>query len=615
MRVRRRSPVRNHDDRSRPTPVARPVGAPSDEWGLGPAPSTRRTPVARPVGAPASRGDAVLTVYSAHGSPGASTTAIYLAAQWASTGTEVLLIEADPGGGSLSHHLGIQFTPGSASFVASGLPVDGANLIDHSQDVLFNNLHIMPATSSPAGARQIVRWWDERAGDLRDIAETEMAVIIDGGRITADSAAAELTDHAAGVVVVARGDNSPTTLEHLGAVLSAEACGPDVERCVMTVGDSPLSAEEWAEKCDITFVGAIAAFAEATGDLSAFLNRKKRKSKKWRVSLEEVAEQLLRYAKPPASGSARSRRSATAGGETAAGAEAESPPPAPPGEAAPAAPVAAPEHGAPPGVHDEAPVAAGYPGDPPQPDPYYGAPSAGYGQAPPPAGDAHHPAASPYAAAPPPPPGYPHYPPEGYGYFEPPPPPPEPVYHEAYGEAPPPFSEPPLPTYQPPPPVAQPPEPPGAYQEPPRAYQEPPGTYQQPPPPQQPYGQPPEPLHDDRSQPPPPQQPPYPSAHQPLYGSPESAPAPPPQPQPPQPVHREPAQPPQPAASAPPSATGARPPGASSPPPLESPPPAPGAGEPPTPEVAASGSFRDWAARLYGQAAQGTSSGGYGGAS
>ena len=199
----------------------------------------------------------MLTVYSAHGSPGASTTAMYLAAQWASTGTEVLLIEADSGGGSLSHHLGIQFTPGSASFVAAGLTVSGGNLIDHSQDVLFNNLHVMPSTSSPTGAREIVRWWDERAGELCAISETEMAVIVDAGRITADSVAADLTAHAAGAVVVARGDSSPTGLEHIAAMLSAEACGAGVERFVVTVGDSPLSAEEWREKCDITLAGSI----------------------------------------------------------------------------------------------------------------------------------------------------------------------------------------------------------------------------------------------------------------------------------------------------------------------------------------------------------------------
>ena len=136
---------------------------------------------------------AVLTVYSTQGSPGASTTAMHLAAHWASEGREILLIEADPAGGSLSHNLGIQFTPGSASFVASGLPVQSNHLIDHAQDVLFENLHVMPAPASPTGARGIFDTFADFSEELRTISENEMAVIIDGGRMTADTAASALT--------------------------------------------------------------------------------------------------------------------------------------------------------------------------------------------------------------------------------------------------------------------------------------------------------------------------------------------------------------------------------------------------------------------------------------
>ena len=224
---------------------------------------------------------------------------MYLAAHWASTGREVLLIEADPAGGSLSHHLGIQFTPGSASFVASGLPILSGNLVDHSRTCCFENLHVMPATSSPTGARGIVEWFAARAGDLRTISENGIAVIIDAGRITSDAAIAELTANAAGVVVVARGDSSPSSLEHLGELMAAGAVEGVPERGVVTIGDSPWSAGEWDENCGLTFCGAIKVSAEMTGDLTAFLSRNKRKSKKWRVSLEEVAERVFPYAQPP----------------------------------------------------------------------------------------------------------------------------------------------------------------------------------------------------------------------------------------------------------------------------------------------------------------------------
>lgn len=389
----------------------------------------------------------MLVVYSAHGSPGASTTAMYLAAQWASTGTEVLLLEADPAGGSLSHHLGIQFTPGLASFVASGLEVRGGNLIDHSQDVLFNNLHVMPATSSPTGARQIVKWLDARAEEFRTVAETELAVIIDGGRVTTDSATAALTASASGVVVVARGDSSPTSLEHIGGLLSAEACGDGVERCVVTVGDSPMSSEEWRERCGITFCGAIKDFGDVTGDLAAFLNRNRRKSRRWRVSLEEVAESLLPYAKPPAAGPVRARRS-----EAATESPSQVGPPAtPPHVSAEPAPVVAAEPAGPArrdfedrgayhehperNEYGEMPAAAGY-ADRPRPEfePYYGSAGGEYGEGPPP---------QPYSPSVyPPPPAYHRHPPEWQPeYLEPRPAPAE----SGYDDRPPPLYEPPRP--------------------------------------------------------------------------------------------------------------------------------------------------------------------------
>ena len=102
----------------------------------------------------------MLTVYSTQGSPGASTTAMHLAAHWASEGREVLLIEADPAGGSLSHNLGIQFTPGSASFVASGLPILSNHLIDHAQDVLFEVADMSTDLSAylARGKRKSKKW-------------------------------------------------------------------------------------------------------------------------------------------------------------------------------------------------------------------------------------------------------------------------------------------------------------------------------------------------------------------------------------------------------------------------------------------------------------------------
>ena len=253
----------------------------------------------------------MLTVYSTQGSPGASTTAMHLAANWATAGREVLLIEADPAGGSLSHNLGIQFTPGSASFVASGLPILSNHLIDHAQDVLFENLHVMPAPASPTGARGIFDTFAEFSEDLRTISENEMAVIIDGGRMTADTAASALTTGATGVVVVCRNNSQLPSLEHLREALAASPGGDGPQAFAVTVGKSPMDPEEWQDKYGLTFSGSIEIVADMATDLSAYLARSKRKSKKWRASLEQVGENLYPLAQPPVSDRPRRTRPAT----------------------------------------------------------------------------------------------------------------------------------------------------------------------------------------------------------------------------------------------------------------------------------------------------------------
>jgi len=260
------------------------------------------------------------------GSPGGSTTALLLAIQWAAIGREVLLIEADPAGGSLSHSLGIQFTPGSASFVASGLPVMGNHLVDHSQDVLFDNLHVMPAPSSPAGARGIVSAFYEHAGDLRAVADSEMAVVVDGGRIDANTVKSPLTTSSAGVLVVFRNDVRLGSVDFLDTAGASDNGydGPDV--LALTIGKSNLKEQEWQERQPgLSLVGSL-DLLEDTPDLSSFvLSRGKRKSKRWRSSLTKVGDKLYPYAKPSGSSTERRRSPAREIEPSIAGVAAQAP--------------------------------------------------------------------------------------------------------------------------------------------------------------------------------------------------------------------------------------------------------------------------------------------------
>lgn len=304
----------------------------------------------------------MLTVYSTYGSPGASTTAIYLAAQWASSGRQVLLIETDAAAGSLSQKLGIQFTPGTASFMAAGKPVTAASLVEHAQDVLFNDFHVMPTPSSPSGARTVAEKFARFGEELRDISDSEMGIIVDGGRLTPEARTSELTTCAAAVLVVTRDNAQVPSLEHLQGALVAEASEPGPLGLVTTIGPSPLSDDEWHSNHGLTFVGSVDLSSERGTDLSMFMARGKRKSRKLRGSLEKLADRLYEFAHPASAAAPRARLAAsrpaideTADGESPAepdrsvsGADADDPalnaPPPQADAAMPTAPAAAVEH-------------------------------------------------------------------------------------------------------------------------------------------------------------------------------------------------------------------------------------------------------------------------------
>ena len=249
----------------------------------------------------------MLTVYSTQGSPGASTLAVYLAAQWASSDREVALIEADPTAGSLSQKLGIQFTPGTASFVAAGKPVTAANLIEHTQDVLFNNFHAMPTPSGPSGARTVAEKFSRLGEELRDISDRELAIIVDGGRLTAQTRTSELTTSAAAVLVVSSGEVHLPSLEHMAGALVDDPTQPGPLGLVATVGPSPLTAAEWGRNHGLTMVGSVDLDPEHGTDLTMFMPRSKRKSRKLRGSVEKLADALYGFACPASTGSPRAR--------------------------------------------------------------------------------------------------------------------------------------------------------------------------------------------------------------------------------------------------------------------------------------------------------------------
>ena len=249
----------------------------------------------------------MLTVYSTNGSPGASTVAIYLAAQWASDDRQVLLVEADPAGGSLSQKLGMQYTPGTASFIAADKPATTDNLIEHAQDVLFSGLHLMPAPPSPAGASSIAEALYDLGDELRDVSESGTAVIIDAGRLNGAARTSQLATCASAVLVVSREGSQISSLEHLGGVLVNDAGLAGPLGMALCVGSSSLSKDEWKEHFGLNYVGGLELTLSATTDLSVFMAKGKRKARKLLSGLSKAGDALWEFACPAAAQERRPR--------------------------------------------------------------------------------------------------------------------------------------------------------------------------------------------------------------------------------------------------------------------------------------------------------------------
>ena len=250
----------------------------------------------------------MLTVCSSQGSPGATTLAVYCAAHWASQGREVLLIEADGSAGSIAHKLGLQVAPGTASFLGSDLPATATNLIEHAQDVVFNGLHIMPAPTVSAGAASAERRFSAVAEDLRDVSESEMAVVVDAGRLSGHMRDSGLVAAAAGVLVVSQGEETLAGLEHLGDKLVPDPSQPGTLGLAVTIGPSALSASDWEERFGLTHVGAITARFGLVPDLSMMVSRPSRKQRKLRSEIDLIASGLYDYAYPGGAEMPRARR-------------------------------------------------------------------------------------------------------------------------------------------------------------------------------------------------------------------------------------------------------------------------------------------------------------------
>ncbi|MCH7586183.1 MAG: chromosome partitioning protein [Acidobacteria bacterium] len=190
---------------------------------------------------------------SAHGSPGATTTALAFAATWPEH-RRCLLIEADPFGGVIGPRYRLGDTPGLSSLAA----VARGGL---DEETVWRNVQQLPGgvpvLVGPASAEEAHAVLADVAGVLTGwcTTQTDVDVIVDCGRIGPTSPTIELLVKADAVLVLARPrlDQIRPAAHRLSAL---KASG--VEASLLLVGDKPYGPDEVAVTLNVDVGGVIA---------------------------------------------------------------------------------------------------------------------------------------------------------------------------------------------------------------------------------------------------------------------------------------------------------------------------------------------------------------------
>ena len=195
----------------------------------------------------------LVCVGSAHGSPGATTTALAIAATWPEQ-RRCLLVEADPFGGVIAARYGLGDGPGLSSLAAvARRGLDDDVVWQHAQQ-LPGGIPILvgPPTAEEAHAvlgdlAQVLAGWA--------VAHPEVDVIFDCGRIAPGSAMLGAMTEANTVLVVTR-----PSIDQLrpAAARSTALTSAGVRSGLLLVGDHPYGPDEVAVTLGVDIAGVIA---------------------------------------------------------------------------------------------------------------------------------------------------------------------------------------------------------------------------------------------------------------------------------------------------------------------------------------------------------------------
>lgn len=196
----------------------------------------------------------LIAVGSLAGSPGATTVAALLARHWPSTESR-FLIEANPDGGVLAarwhERMGLSWTPGLVE--VAGRIRGGGSLLEAlaaSAQPVGGGVEVVPALPGRAAVDAALRGLSDDA--LAGVAASDRIVVVDVGRLR--SSTIGVVRRSRMTVIVCRPDLESAQLA-MPQIAELRNSGAEVN--VITVGDAPYSAEEFADAARVPYARSI----------------------------------------------------------------------------------------------------------------------------------------------------------------------------------------------------------------------------------------------------------------------------------------------------------------------------------------------------------------------
>ena len=215
----------------------------------------------------------IVALACAKGSPGVTTLALGLGHAWPGQ-RQVVVAELDPAGGDVAAWFGLSAEPGVATLAAAARRgVSADTLLDHCQRLPGD----LPVLTGPPGAEQARRAAGMVSSALLGAADRLDAVdlLVDCGRLDAQSPALALARRAALLVLVARPDVA--SLSHAAALAAEFGDSPEHAVGLVLVGTGSYSAAEVADALGLEVVavlphdldGAVCLSGEGVGGRAA----------------------------------------------------------------------------------------------------------------------------------------------------------------------------------------------------------------------------------------------------------------------------------------------------------------------------------------------------------